>query len=389
MIEWVFYMIFVMLGTVLGLFASSYKQGRFLDIILSAFVARILGAVLFKRVVGVADIADYQPYYVAFVDALNSGRILSFLAEGVPVYTIIYPGWVFAVFGPKSYVLIRLFNAVLSVLVIVPLNMISEQVWDRELTRWQLVLVLFWPSYAIFSVDIGRTALGVILPIATLALALKYFQDTNRLTVLFVFLAVAVLNAANRIHYAFYLVMFVVGMYTYKSVYQSSRRFGVGLMTITGSVSFIAIVVYNRLFISVLSVDTIRDYAMSQATGGSVYLPELYPSSMVDLVWYLPIQAFYFLFSPLPWDILQIGSPLAFIAGSQSILLLLLLSSALLFRTDRITRDWRIFSLVVAVVLTAFGFGAVTKNAGAAVRWRLPSALILLVVTTNLLGRDE
>jgi hypothetical protein len=148
-----------------------------------------------------------------------------------------------------------------------------------------------------------------------------------------------------------------------------------------------AVFIYDRFFIDILSVSTIRNYAKGQAKGGSVYLPELYPSSMLDLLWYLPVQGFYFLFSPMPWDILRIGNILSVIAGVQSILLLVLVGLALYYRTNYIFNDWRIIALLMTVVLTAVGFGSITKNAGAAVRWRLPSTLLVLIITTNLLHR--
>lgn len=380
-----FYTLCVAMCCVAGLFSVLYKQGRFALVIVSAFAARLIGAVIFMRVVGTADISDYQPYFAEFVQALDSGTVLSFLGEGVPFYTAIFPGWVFAALGPDSYFVIRLFNAMLSVSVIVPLNIISEEVWGRELKRWQLLLVLFWPSYLILSVDVGRTAFGVVLPLATIALALKYFRHMDSISILGGFTVVSVMNAANRIHYAFYLVMFLVGMFAYKAVYQSFKWDGVAISVTAGIITGGAILVYNRLFINILSVTTIQNYAEGQATGGSVYLPELFPASFLDLVWYLPIQAFYFLFSPVPWDLLRIGSPLAIIAGMQSILLLMLVIPVLLRCKSAIISDWRIVALLTAIVLTAIGFGSVTKNAGAAVRWRLPSALLLIIITTNLL----
>ena len=380
-----FYALCIAMCCGLGLFSVMYRKGRFTRIIVVAFVARLVFAAVFPEIVGVEDIADYKPYFVDFVNALESGTVLSFLSEGVPVYTVIFPGWAFAALGPDSYFLIRLFNAILSVCVIIPLNVITEEVWNRELKRWQLLMVLFWPSYLVLSVDVGRTAFGVVLPLTTVAFALKYFQNTENTAILTAAVIFSILNAANRIHYLFYLIMFLIGIYAYKSLYQSSKRVGAAILVLSGVFGGGVAYIYNRFFISVLSVETIRQYAKSQATGGSVYLPGLYPSTVLDLFWYLPIQGFYFLFSPMVWDIHRIGNILAVVAGMESMLLLVLVSAALWRGLDEVTNDWRIFALLVAVVLTAVGFGAVTKNAGAAVRWRLPSTLLLLVVTTNIL----
>lgn len=373
----------------LVLFAAVYHEGQYGSVIVGAFLCRIAAAVMFPRLVGRDDIRDYQPVFSEFVNSLDSGSILSFIGEGTQFYTVIFPGWVFTVLGPDSYFVIRLFNAILSVAVIIPLNMITEEVWNRELTRWQVLIILFWPSFLMLSVDVGRTALGVFLPLMSVAAGIRYFNDPSDINLFGLLVITTVLNAANRIHYLFYFVMFVVGIYIYKATYQSSKKLDAVIFATSGIFAGIAIFVYNRLFISVLSVDTIRGYARAQAKGGSVYLPELYPSTILDLFWYLPVQAFYFLFSPLPWDILKIGSLLAIVAGFQSMTLLALTALALLYRTDKVIVDWRIVALFITIVLTAAGFGAVTKNAGAAVRWRLPSVLLLLTISSNLLHQNR
>jgi hypothetical protein len=356
---------------------------------MSAFAARLISAAMFKQVVGTADITDYEPYYSEFVNSLDSGTVINFLAEGVPFYTIVFPGWVFAILGPDSYLIIRLFNGILGIAVVIPLNMITEEVWGNRLNRWQMVLILFWPSFLMLTVDVGRTAFGVILPLAAVALALEYFNGTKHIDLLIGLSIVSAMNAANRIHYMFYVVFFFAGMYVYKAAYQSSKLISILVYITAGTFAGTIIFVYNSLFINVLSVAVIRNRARGLARGGSVYLPELYPSSLFDLFWYLPLQGFYFLFSPMPWDTLRIGTPLAAVATMQSILLLLLVVITLADMMNKIVDDWRIFALLFVIILTAIGFGSVTKNAGAAVRWRLPSALLILTITTNTLRQNE
>ena len=128
-----------------------------------------------------------------------------------------------------------------------------------------------------------------------------------------------------------------------------------------------------------LPADIIR-IAKYHARGSSAYLVHLYPQQWLDYFWYLPLHAFYFMFSPMPWDVWEIPRFSTVISMLLAWSLLGLSLYVLLRRHRYIVSNWRTGSLLSTVALVAVGFGAVVKNAGSAVRWRLQSTLFLLFV---------
>ncbi|MDZ7898027.1 MAG: hypothetical protein U5N85_08370 [Arcicella sp.] len=57
-------------------------------------------------------------------------------------------------------------------------------------------------------------------------------------------------------------------------------------------------------------------------SSGSAYLTGVYPQKLTDLLYYMPLQGFYFLFSPMLWDVSKIEQ---LISSLFSLIMLILL----------------------------------------------------------------
>lgn len=373
---------------VAGLAFARWYRDRRLTLVVGLALAGRVAAIAVQSLTGVfgrEDVVDYEPYFGAFAEALRGGDLLGFLAPHVPVYTVLYPGWLYAGFGPEGLWLVRLANAVVSLAVVVPLDAIVRQVWGRPLKPWQVGLVLLWPTYVRYSIEVGRMAPSILLALGTVALFLVAFErPTPSIAVAAVLVGIA--NAVLRVWYVFFGVFLCVVVVCHRAATsdRSTSRvawvIGGGALLATTLLSF-----WSVRSVPSLSLGLIVSRARNTATGGSAYLPELYPATPYDLLWYLPVQGFYFLFSPMPWDVTSIPNAFAPVASllAWTVLALVVVAGSRHWR--RVVDDWRLVAVVGTVVLTSIGFGAATKNAGGALRWRLPITLVLLAVTTSLL----
>ncbi|QLH81218.1 hypothetical protein [Halosimplex pelagicum] len=372
-------------------FCVRYRDGRYWVVFGSAFAARLMliGVQESFTLFGREDIVDYQPYFIEFLEILQNGTFVAFIQKQVGAYTILYPGWLYALLGSGGMWSIRLANAVLSLLIVIPLNEISRRIWGRDLRRWQLVAVLFWPSYIRFSIEVGRTVPTVLFSTWLIATVLTLFETPNRRTVISLALAILA-TGLLRVHYVFYGVMAAGTIAVHRVLTADDRHTRIGITASAVGLFAIVFAIFDRVIpdVSSFSLSSIRSLARGTARGDSAYLTDVFPETVFDLVWYLPLQGIHFLLAPSPWLVMDLAMPMAVIAGISAWLVVGLLSATLWHRHGQILDDWRLTAVFGSLFLTTIGFGAVTKNAGAAVRWRLPTTLLLLAVTTSLLA-DE
>ena len=208
-------------------------------------------------------------------------------------------------------------------------------------------------------------------------------------------LAVVLVSVVLRVHSIGFFVVPLVYFFIVRIKRERNRylRFllypvaiGFVLLTIVGAIRFYLVFTEGTVY-DIRSINQLTAIvSFTKQRGGSVYLAGVYPRSFIDLVWYLPLHAFYFMFSPMPWDAAK-----AFVIGSslQAWILLALVAVSLRYNRQVYVRNLHIKVLTVTLLLVAIGFGAVTKNAGGAERWRLPITLILLPITCTLARPTE
>lgn len=327
-------------------------------------------------------ISEYAPTFHETATAIAQIEFLSQIKPHLPFYSLLYPGWLFYLFGEDGLILVRVANVFLSLLIVFPMNWLHKRLFDAPVAPWQVALVLFWPTYLRFSVSVDRTVVSVLTIIAAVVFILGYLDD--RSPVLFVVVLTAIVAIMLRTQYLAYIFMFILCVYLYKSKRSppSVRRMVGGMVIIFG---FLFYQLYE--YLEPYGIDlpaAIIETAKYTARGGSAYLVHLYPQQWLDYLWYLPLHAFYFAFSPMPWDVWEIHRLSAVISMLLAWSLLGLTLYVLIRHHRYIISDWQTGSLLGTIALVAVGFGAAVKNAGGAVRWRLPSTLLLLVILTGI-----
>jgi len=134
------------------------------------------------------------------------------------------------------------------------------------------------------------------------------------------------------------------------------------------------------------SLDNAVSMAKGGEFGGSVYLEGIYPNTVLDWIWYSPLQGFHFLFSPMPWSI---HTPFAAVSSLQAWIVLLLCLYGFYKARKVMWNNQLLKLLLITLLFTSLAFGAGVKNAGSAERWRMPLTLIAIMVSTRLAASSQ
>jgi len=361
--------------------AILYDNGRFFYLLVIALLTRYFLIIVFPGIT-TADTADYLPYFRQFSILVENKGILStipsYVDRHVQFYTVLYPGYIYTIYGDSGLPLIRVINSCLSVISLLILNEINKLVFNKQFKRWQAVVILFWPSYVFFSVEVGRTVAGIVFILLSTYLFMLLITKF-KLKYIFLFIIISLAVVMIRVYYVVYPLSLVFIMYLYKS-YSNNNQLQTGItMVIIGFGSAIGISLFPYEF----SIERINSLAAGIAHGNSAYLTTVYPTSFLDLTWYVPLQGIYFQFSPFLWDVFRIGSVLSIIAFTQASILILVLSATVKkIRSPHI--NWKFGLLILSTFVVALLLGIGVKNTGSAMRWRLPSELLILAISSTI-----
>ncbi|MTJ12921.1 hypothetical protein FJR11_10030 [Anabaena sp. UHCC 0187] len=376
---------------------------KYLFIVILGFIVRLFLIFIQEQThfFGDADIGDYLPYFKRFSQAVSTDP-LSYIEPHVPFYCILYPGWIFNTFGESGLWIIRTFNAALGVAAIAPLVWINQIIFGKNLSELQAAIVIFWPTWLRYNIEVGRSApsvLVVLVGISGLLAIISYPKARNNLFVQVYTCLGIFFSCYLRIHYIAYFIPILslafltqVGKLKISPYIRPILYFISIILTLL--ITFSMVGIYQQLSQgnhsgmifesseSALGYLEMRD----NEEGNSGYLEGVYPRTPVDWIWYLPIHCFYFMFSPMPWNVHT-----AFAAGSslQALILFSLCFQALKKGWKLFKRNEGIKLLLLSLFFVALAFGSVTKNAGGAERWRLPSTLMLITTTTSILDYSK
>ena len=369
--------------------AALFERGRYFVPVIIGLTARVLLIWVHENTLlfGSSDIGDYLLHFKKFEQHLEQGKL--YWGVHVPAYTTLYPGWIYAIFWPRAFWMIRLVNAVISLFVLIPIVRIYRLVFKRPMSPKMSLLVVLWPTWIRYSIEVGRSAITTLPVLFAVALLLELVVRFSWRKA-FVALVAVLVSVVLRVHSIGFFVVPLVYFVIVRIKRERNRylRFllypvaiGFVLLTIAGAIRFYLVFTAGTVY-DIRSINQLTAIvSFTRQKGGSVYLAGVYPSSFIDLVWYLPLHAFYFMFSPMPWD-----AGKAFVIGSslQAWILLALVVVSLRYNRQAYVRNLYIKVLTVTLLFVAIGFGAVTKNAGGAERWRLPITLILLPIISTL-----
>jgi hypothetical protein len=342
------------------------------------------------------DINDFLPYYSAFEVAMREGNILGFIQPHAAFYTALYAGWIFSVIGEPGFWVERVINSLLGVSIIAPLAWMHQSVFQKKMSQFQACLLVLWPSWIVHTVYIGRTALSVISVLVSLAILFDLLRTkgTTKTPWLWIGLIVSILLVCMlRIHeVAYFIPVFSLGLFNCinrlkKLTYIRPFLYGVAfLISVPISVSILGFyqqMIEGRYRLEGDSLENAVSIAKGGEFGGSLYLEGIYPTTLLDWIWYLPLQGFHFLFSPMPWSI---HTPFVAISSLQAWIVLLLCCYGFYKARKVMWNNSLLRLLIITLLFTSLAFGSGVKNAGSAERWRMPLTLTLIMVSTRLIA---
>lgn len=397
-IDFVSLLLSLIISLILFIWAKIFYKSYFTAIVIG-FIVRICLIIINEQtfLFGTGDITDYLPYLDEF-NQIGYAEFIENIKPHAPFYTVLYPGWIFNVTGGQGLWVIRVANAALGVAIIAPLSWLNKIIFKKKLTQSQVLLVMLWPSWLRYTIELGRTSPTVLMTILGIvgllgvssSVKLRFNPKIQIFTVLGI-----VFGCFLRTHYIAYfipIVSFSLLSEIKKSKMPSYIRNFLYLISILIAVVIIIAMlnIYQRIgaYSTSTNLLDLQDEVLRLAEsaenegGRSNYLEGVYPSNPVDWVWYLPVQAIYFMFSPMLWDV---HSGFALGSSIQALFLLFLCFRVWKKRKKYIIKSQEFKIILITIIFTSIAFGAGVKNAGSAERWRFPSTLILLTTTTSVL----
>lgn len=373
--------------------AALFKGGRYFVPLIIGLIARLLLIFVheYTRLFGELDLSDYEGDFRSFVDNRQLGK--TYWGVHVPAYVVLYPGWLYYFFGHKGVWLIRVANAAVSLFAMAPLILIHKRIFGKEMSSKIALLVVLWPSWLRYSIEAGRSAAVAFFVLFALRYWLEFVERPS-LKVFVVSIVVSLYAIILRVHHVAYFMP--VGVYFLYERLKQIRNKHLKLVVFPLAVLFMIFVIVGSvgLYRSVIgwrgfdiqSMQQLVMFTQIRETGGSAYLRGIYPSSMSGLIWYLPLQAFYFIFSPMPWDA---GKPFVIGSSIQAWILLIIVWRSIRYNWQFYKRNRPLKILMLCLFLVVVGWGAVSKNAGAVERQRMPITLALLSIVPVLARRPD
>jgi hypothetical protein len=392
-LDFLAFLIAALFSLILFLISSIFLK-RYFWIISIGFALRLFMIFIHEKthIFGNADIIDYLHIFINFRwTGIND--LLDYIQPPTTFYTFLYPGWIFNNLGESELWVIRVVNAALGVAVIAPLTWMKQIVFKKNLTQAQAFMIVLWPTWIRYTIEVGRSAPSVVAVIFTISSILaianspKVIQKIINLFFTIFYFFISIFLRTHYIAYFMPILAVILINQTRKLKISNYIRPIIYFFAILGSL--IGFVAFFSIYQQLNNIEGNNlEYALNLAqaaeaeAGGSTYLQGIYARNVFDLVWYLPLQAFYFLFSPMPWDvrnIFMLGSCLQ--AGIIFILCLQVFKKG-----HKILMDNNLLMLLlISILISSLTLGLGVKNAGSAERWRLPSTLILMTMTTSIL----
>jgi 4-amino-4-deoxy-L-arabinose transferase-like glycosyltransferase len=311
-----------------------------------------------------ADVYHYETTAIEIADALRSGVVIAqdLTWSG---YTFKIWGYMLAPFwlipGP-SLEYARIANCLLGTIAAYNVYAVGKQLKSPRAGFIAALPMALLPTHVLLHSSIMREApIHFALTSATRAATAPSWNygAFSRGGYVISFLTVASLLRPDNIP------IYLVAALTYISVYlvhkdhlSSSQVFGVSIIPI-----LIALSLYGQGIVRKLS--QIRN---TRTQGRAVYLPGIYPESVLQAISFSWIGAVYFLFAPFPWMLNTLSDLVVY---SESIVRFVFVVVSLLGARQALQRKPAVVSAIfVASILAVVLYSLATANYGAASRYR-------------------
>lgn len=271
----------------------------------------------------------------------------------------------------------------ISLVCVVLLALILNRLEINKEIRFKVILIAsLLPNFSILSVLFLRETIEYLF--ITFSFYLYISWITKKREMLFLFACIVALLGAT-IHSG--LIALVVGYFAVRLLYDKKtssikiRPLNIIVTILLVMVTTYFVLQYADVFIVKLSkVDDISDIANTRDVAGSSYVQYVGDSSSVRnmLIYTIP-RAFYFLFSPLPWQWRGFSDVFAFFFSS------LLYFYCILFTFSRfksLSKRDKCFVVLISVItfVVVFVFSWGVTNSGTALRHREKTIMLFLTL---------
>lgn len=374
---------------------SLKKSIKFLLIVIFGFMARVLLMMM-----------DYS-FPDLFSPLYGQGRDdIGFIQQAMELYHYgygynsfnAYPYFVatiFNIFGPYELIgrFVNILFSVFSALIFYKI-LKSLDIQGNLCTEISAIF-LFMPWSLFLSVRILREAIPTFLVVCSVYWFLQWMKKSS----LKYFIGSLLLLAAGMLFHsgivgvaAGYLITYTFYNHKAQRLQVNIRSFILSICVLIFAIGIVVIAGDTPLFWKfnlVNSEEHLQNFSQnwSNNTAGTAYLLWLpVYTNLIDMIWQSPIRAFYFIFSPLPWDIKRL----------QDIIILMFDSSFyiygcylfLKYKNKFSRKDHSILSaLIISFVVTAFIYGLGTFDYGTAIRHRAKFMSLLFIVVAVILDR--
>ncbi|WP_049898154.1 hypothetical protein [Halococcus agarilyticus] len=246
-------------------------------------------------------------------------------------------------------------------------------------------IVVFWPSILYRSVVIQREVIVALTMLTMLWIALQW-TDRERprnwvqawpwlRDVAALALIAVVIYLARRENVAIIAVTFAAAIaLRYR---RSPRSIGLVGLLLVPLFAYLALNIGKLTGVGTAISPRILDrYAQGRNKGATTYLTDLHYESWFDVLLYLPIKVFYYLFSPMPWQVNGVADLLAGVSGwAMAVAVLVAVPGFFWARGDVAKR----FTMLAYAASGIAAYAIIELNAGAAFRRRIQFVPVILV----------
>lgn len=291
-------------------------------------------------------------------------------------------GVIFYFTGPMR-ILGQYINVLLGLMVVIYIHKVLNLLKVNDNTiKTILIIAAFFPNSLIMSAIFLREILPTFFVVVSLYYFVKWYLKNNFLIFIWslFFVGFAAMFHSGVIGLALgYLFMFL--FYDH-----SAEKFR---FTIRNFILFIPVLAFVFLFTTQFGDVVFYKFrtleepsdiyeSVKVAEGGSAYLQGLTINNPLQLIVYGPIRAFYFLFSPLPWNWRGIQDIILFIIDSVFygyVFYYFFKNKKFFLQHKRI-----VIAILLAIVVVSFIYGIGVSNAGTAMRHRQKIVPVFLVM---------
>lgn len=392
--------IFSILGAIL--FFKIWHKGAYMNVVMYSLLIRIVLIPFFdiyRDKIFPAEIPELLQWYEEWIKYSDLNGYFNILLKpfdvegprGMYLYYSMYAGWLLRLTDTNDFIPLRIVTAVISLTVVVFSYKFCKLIYKKKPTNMQMFVITNWPFWLLYSVNLGRTMPSVLIPLFGMLYLYKLIQRFSVFTLIIVTVSFW-LTLIFRTFYSFFFVTTLLSYLLY-IVFLEKKWHENKIKKIAGISLIIVLSIICSKYFSILDAFSLitddlsnGDQVNGDATGSS-YLLNFFPTQLSDLLYYVPIQGLYFLFSPMIWDVLKLEQ---LISSIFALSLFFFIIRVLIIKNSEFKRSKIAKVFLLNMILICMVLGAGVKNAGAAQRWRLPVTVILLcIVLIDNVKNDE